>query len=132
MNFELFRFMFFCTRPSSSSSSSLLLDVNPDESLSSYLVRVRIYPRPSSQSTMMSKIKQETYNNVTCPLFITIADSFYLPAVRNFVYALQKYHLEKNFINLCLDSLCVKRGRSKGLFVWSSFINGSIAKTKVR
>lgn len=70
-------------------------------------------------------------NNRSCPLFITMADGFYIPAVRNFHLQLQNYHLHNNFIVMCLDDECVKLCKSNNILAWPGFVKTSVARIKV-
>jgi hypothetical protein len=80
---------------------------------------------------MPNKKAAQVSNDVAYPLFITMIDSSYLPAIRNFKTGLQKYHLEKNLIVVCLDDQCIKVGRLHGLFIWTASVNMSVAEVKV-
>jgi hypothetical protein len=101
------------------------------ESLSSHLIRNGFYPRNIPQSDIGRIQKGNTLNDASNPLFITMIDSSYMPAVRNFNLALEKYHLDGNFIVICLDVKCVNLGQSHQLLIWSAFVNASVAKVKV-
>lgn len=98
---------------------------NKNGSLAAYLVQMRILPRTST------KIAHSAHNDVAYPLFITMVDVSYLPAVYNFKYALKRYGLDRNLIVVCLDDPCVQRGRMQDLFVLATFVNASVAKVKV-
>jgi hypothetical protein len=104
---------------------------NISETLSLYLIENRIYPRPTNLTNLTYRRKIFAYNNVLYPLFVTMADGFYLPAVRNFQSQLKNFGLEKNFIVICLDSECVKLSKSHNIFAWWGFVNASVARVKV-
>lgn len=101
--------------------------LNTTKPLSSILIEHRIYPRQFNFSTT----KYLSQNDMSSPLFITMVDQFYLPAVRNFHYQLKQYNLHNNFIVLCLDDVCVRICQSKNILVWSGFLNSSVARIKV-
>jgi hypothetical protein len=101
------------------------------KNLSSYLIHNRIYPRRTNLTNITYSNDSLPYNNVSCPLFITMADTFYLPAVRNFQSQLRNYGLQENLVVLCLDDECVKLCKSKDIFAWWGFVHTSVARIKV-
>jgi len=105
---------------------SSITQKNTSQSLSTTLIQNKIYPRHKNANVKLS------YNNISCPLFITMADSFYLPAVENFHFELKQYNLHKNFLVMCLDEACVQTCQSKNILAWWGFVNTSVARIKVR
>lgn len=104
---------------------------NLSKSLSASLIQNGIYPRHTNLTKIMHVEENIPYNNISVPLFITMADIFYLPAVRNFHFQLQNYGLQNNFIVMCLDSECVKLCKSNNILAWWGFVNTSVARIKV-
>lgn len=110
---------------------SLLTSTNSLKILSAALIQNNIYPRSANLRNIEYDITNISYNNISCPLFITMADIFYLPAVRNFHFQLQNYGLQNNFIVMCLDHECVKSCQSKNILSWNGSVNRSVARVKV-
>ena len=104
---------------------------NLSKSLSACLIQNGIYPRRTNFTKIMHVEENMPYNDISVPLFITMADTFYLPAVRNFHFQLQNYNLQNNFIVMCLDNECVKLCKSKNILAWWGFVNTSVARIKV-
>ena len=109
----------------------LLTSTNSLKVLSTALIQNRIYPRPTNLKNIAYDITNIPYNNISCPLFITMADIFYLPAVCNFHLQLQNYGLRNNLIVMCLDHACVKSCQSKNILSWDGSVNRSVARVKV-
>lgn len=104
---------------------------NFNKSLSTVLIYNGIYPRYINLTNIIYDTDNIPYNDISAPLFITMADMFYIPALRNFHFQLQKYGLQNNLIVLCLDYDCVKLCQSNNLLTWESSVNASVARTKV-
>jgi hypothetical protein len=122
----------FQTQYASKLPSPSCAKVKESETLSSYLIRSGIYSRRTNLSGAAREGKPPR-NNISCPLFVTMGDGFYLPDIRNFHFQLRQYRLENNLVTICLDDECVKatRTKAKDLSVWCGFVNASVGQVKV-
>jgi len=65
--------------------------IQHSRSLSASLIQTGIYSRST-------KFSYFAYNDISQPLLLTMADSYYIPAIENLHFKLRQHNLQRNFI----------------------------------